>query len=190
MAVTYGLERRGPRLPVDHQFRSDLVARAQAGDGDAYRALVESLVPSALGAASIITGSRAEAEDAVQEALPSAWLGLRGLRHPEAFAAWFRRQVTRASWRRIRTRTRLVELDAARSTADEHHLSEVLELRQLQRAFGQLSGRDRAILVMHYYWRLPGAETAGLLGIPSGTVKSRVSSALSRLRAAFDADDR
>ena len=60
----------------------------------------------------------------------------------------------------------------------------------LGRAFDRLDPKDRLILTLHHFWRLPVAETAGHLGIPEGTVKSRVHHALGRLRAAYDAEER
>ena len=72
-----------------------LVEAARAGDREAFRTLVEPYVGRALGAATIITRSPADAADAVQDALLSAWRGLPQLRDPEAFPAWFRQHVVR-----------------------------------------------------------------------------------------------
>jgi RNA polymerase sigma-70 factor (ECF subfamily) len=63
-------------------------------------------------------------------------------------------------------------------------------VRVLAVAFGRLSTADRLILTLHHFWDLPVAETAAHLGIPEGTVKSRVHHALRRLRAAYDAEER
>ena len=58
------------------------------------------------------------------------------------------------------------------------------------RAFDRLSLDDRVLLTLRHLWNLPVAETATVLGIPDGTVKSRTSAALERLRAAMDAEER
>jgi RNA polymerase sigma-70 factor (ECF subfamily) len=69
--------------------RRPLVDASIAGDRDAFRLLVEPCVAGALGLAAIVTGSQADAADAVQDALLSAWRGLHGLRDADAFPAWF-----------------------------------------------------------------------------------------------------
>jgi DNA-directed RNA polymerase specialized sigma24 family protein len=61
---------------------------------------------------------------------------------------------------------------------------------QLERAFRRLDPRQRAVLVVHHYLQLSDAEAAAVLGIPVGTMKSRLNRATIALRAAIDADDR
>jgi RNA polymerase sigma factor (sigma-70 family) len=168
---------------------AQLVAAARAGDRDAFRALVEPDLGAAIGSATILTGSRADAADAVQEALLSAWQGLGSLREPDAFPAWFRRQVIRAATRIAGRHGRIVELDLEMpgSTGD---MEREVERRTLARAFRALSPDDRLLLTLHHFWGLPVTETAAHLRIPEGTVKSRVHYAMERLRAAYDAEDR
>jgi RNA polymerase sigma-70 factor (ECF subfamily) len=169
--------------------RRSLVDAAIAGDREAFRALVEPSIPRALGAAAILTGSESDAADAVQDALLSAWLGLRSLRDADAFPAWFRRHVVRAAMRSARRSGRVVELDVD-LPADPDALERAVSHRTLGRAFDRLDADDRLILTLHHYLGLATAETAELLGIPTGTVKSRVHAAIGRLRAAYDAEER
>lgn len=166
-----------------------LVAAALGGDRDAFRRLVEPELASALGAARILAGSHADAADAVQDALLTAWRGLDGLRDPIAFPAWFRRHVVRSAMRHGARRGRVVELEAD-LVAPTGDLDRALDRRTLARAFRRLDPKDRLVLTLHHWWGLPVAETAVHLGIPEGTVKSRVHHALTRLRAAFDAEER
>ena len=166
-----------------------LVAAAKAGDRDAFRELVEPDLVAALGTARIVTRSEADASDAVQDALLSAWRGLDSLREPDAFRAWFRRHVVRAALKAAERRGRVVELDLA-AAAPEGELDRALDARTLARAFDRLEARDRLLLTLHHFWDLPIAETAAHLAIPEGTVKSRVHYAMDRLRAAYDAEDR
>ncbi len=166
-----------------------LVAAARAGDRDAFRTLVEPDLAAALGTARIVTRSESDASDAVQEALLSAWRGLGSLRDPEAFRAWFRRHVVRAALRAATRRGRVVELDLA-TPAPDGELDRAIDRRTLARAFDRLDARDRLLLTLHHFWGLPIAETAAHLGIPEGTVKSRVHYAMDRLRAAVAAEER
>ena len=176
-------------LPDTRSSRTaELVAAARGGDRAAFGELVEAELPRALGAARIIVGSSADAADAVQEALLSAWRGLDAIRDPAAFPAWFRRHVVRAAGR-IAKRPRVADL-ASVDAASLDDLDRSLERRQLGRAFDRLDERDRLLLTLHHFWGLPIAETASHLGIPAGTVKSRVHHAMGRLRAAYDAEGR
>ena len=166
-----------------------LVADAIAGDRDAYRSLVEPHVQAALSASIVLLRSHADAADAVQDGLLSAWLGLPGLRDPAAFPAWFRRHVVRAALRTMRRRRPVVELDLAVAGPDGE-LDRAMDRRTLLRAFDRLAPDDRVILTLRHLWNMPGTEIAHLLEIPEGTVKSRTHAAIERLRAAFDAETR
>jgi RNA polymerase sigma factor (sigma-70 family) len=182
------LESPASTTQIPLSARAELVAAARRGDRDAFAILVEPELAKALGAARILLHSGSDAADAVQDALLSAWRGLDSLRDPEAFPAWFRRHVVRAAIR-IGRRPHVVELDVSGAVAP-NELERTFERRQLGRAFGRLDDKDRLLLTLHHFWGLPIAETAGHLGIPAGTVKSRVHHAMARLRAAYDAEDR
>lgn len=67
------------------------------------------------------------------------------------------------------------------------HIEVSLRDRTLDRAFRTLPAKDRVVLTLRYHMGLPTAETAQLLRIPDGTVKSRVHHAIEKLRAAYDA---
>jgi RNA polymerase sigma-70 factor (ECF subfamily) len=166
-----------------------LVAAARAGDRDAFERLVRPHLASAVGAASLITGNTSDGADAVQDALLIAWQRLPQLRQPELFPAWFRRIVVHAAARTSQQARRLVELDLTLAGPVDQ-LDDALNLRILSRALTRLNDKDRVLLTLHHFWDLPVAETARLLGVPQGTVKSRVHNALRRLRAAYDAEER
>ena len=68
---------------------------------------------------------------------------------------------------------------------------QALALRdQLERGFRRLPPDQRAVLVLHFYLDLPDAQVADALGVPLGTMKSRLHRATAALRAALEADDR
>ena len=182
------LETPAATVPVRPTARAVLVDAARRGDRDAFAALVEPELAKALGAARILARTAPDAADAVQDALLSAWRGLDALRDPDAFPAWSRRHVVRAATR-IARRPHVVELDLSGAFAPDD-LERTVERRQLGRAFERLDDKDRLLLTLHHFWGLPIAETADHLGIPDGTVKSRIHHAMARLRAAYDAEDR
>ena len=175
---------------TDSRPSSTLLVQAAAnGDGDAFRRLVEPHVAVALRASTLALGSEAEAADAVQDALLSAWRDLSKLKEPEAFGAWFRRIVVRSAMRRGRAHRHIVELDVT-TAAPAGELDRSIEARQLGRAFGALSPDDRLSLTLRHLWHMSTHEIADVMGIPEGTVKSRTHHAMERLRAAYAAEDR
>jgi RNA polymerase sigma-70 factor, ECF subfamily len=175
----------------DGQVLAALVDRAIRGDRGAFDRLVEPHLVVALGAARLITGDDEDAADAVQDALLAGWQSLECLRDPQLFPAWFRRIVIRSAMRFVRRRRHLVQLDLdLTGPGPSDSLEREFDRRQLARAFARLDSKDRVLLTLHHYWRLPVAESAQLLGLPEGTVRSRVHHALLRLRAGYDAEVR
>lgn len=176
-------------MPRPRMALASLVSLAAQGDGDAFRDLVEPHVAAALGMSRVLLGSRDDAADAVQDGMLAAWRGLPGLREPEAFPAWFRKLVTRASMRRVRSRRPVVELDLE-TAAPDSDLERAVQWRGLQRAFRSLDAQDRLVLTLRHLWGMSLAEAALVLEIPEGTVKSRTHHAMDRLRAAHAAEER
>jgi RNA polymerase sigma-70 factor, ECF subfamily len=173
----------------DRRVSGELVERAVSGDRGAFDRLVEPYLAVALGAARLITGQEADAADAVQDALLRAWQGLGDLRDPLLFPAWFRQIVVRSATRFARRRGQVLELNLE-APGSTDSLEREFDRRQLARAFDRLDSKDRALLTLHHYWQLPVAESARLLGLPEGTVRSRVHHAMRRLRAGYDAEVR
>jgi RNA polymerase sigma-70 factor (ECF subfamily) len=166
-----------------------LVGLSRDGDRDAFALLVRPHLVPALGAARIITGSESDGADAVQDALLLAWQRLPQLREPALFPAWFRQIVVRAATKVARRRRPIAELDLTESgSVDE--LDQALDLRTLRRAIARLEVDDRVLLTLREFWDLSVAETARMLAIPEGTVKSKLHHAIRRLRAAYDAEER
>lgn len=178
-------------LTMEAPASEALVAAARRGDRDAFADLVSPHLETALRVARVVAGSPDDGTDAVQDALLSAWQGIGSLREPAAFPAWFRRHVTRSAMKHAKRRgkARVTELDIE-TAAPADALDRAFAVRELDRAFDRLSTDDRTILTLRHLWDLPGAEIAQHLGIPEGTVKSRIHSAMDRLRAAYEAEER
>ena len=133
------------------------------------------------------------ADDAVQAALLLAWRDLRSLRDPELFEPWFHRILTRVCYDEARRRKRWSEGFRVLSLESERGHDEYLTVESrdlLEGALRRLTVEQRAVLVFHHYLGLPMHEVAGRLGIPLGTVKSRIHHAKRAIRAGLDADDR
>ena len=176
-------------------MQADLVARAQHGDRDAFSTLAHGASGRLYATARLILHRPELAEDAVQDTLIEAWRDIRGLRDPDRLDAWLHRLLVRACSRQVRReqRRRVTEIelepgsirggvaDASRSLAERD---------ELERAFRRLTPEQRVILALVFYADLPLADVAVVLGVPLGTVKSRLHRSMDALRAALAADDR
>jgi RNA polymerase sigma-70 factor (ECF subfamily) len=170
----------------------DVVEAAMDGDHEAFEALAIAAGDRLYAIACLILRDRHRAEDAVQEALVHAWRELPGLRDPDRFEAWLRRLLINACadvgryQRRWSTEVRLIRSEPA----TEDGASSVADRDQLERGFRRLKPEQRTVVVLHFYVGLPVPEIAETLGIPAGTVKSRLHYATAALRAALEADAR
>jgi RNA polymerase sigma factor (sigma-70 family) len=176
---------------------TELVERARKGEVNAYEALVQQYQELAFRVAYQVTGNAADAEDAAQEAFVNAYYALGRFRAGAPFRPWLLRIVANEARNRrssAHRRTALAERalavqssgEAAPSPetaaeADEFRATLITTLRRLR-------DDDRLVLAYRLFFDLSEAEMATALNCPRGTVKSRLSRALARLRAALPAD--
>lgn len=160
-----------------------LVVAARSGDATAFATLVHAETPAAYRLALSIVRSRAEAEDAVQDAFLRAWRDIGSLREADRWAAWFRRLLVRSALDQARRRrVREVDLELAFNVPWLEPSVHPADRLELLAAFDRLAPDDRAILALRFYADLEVPDAAAALGIPLGTAKSRLNRALGRLR--------
>ena len=168
-----------------------LVTAAQRGDEEAFASLVLAVGARLHGVAHRILRDLDLAEDATQQALLTIWQDLPQLRDPARFEAWAYRLLVRACYRQGRATRRwapnlhLLQADEPRAPEG---VASVHDRDQLERGFRRLSIDHRAVVVLHHYLDLSLDEVAETLGVPIGTVRSRLYYAMRGLRAALDAD--
>jgi RNA polymerase sigma-70 factor (sigma-E family) len=153
----------------------------QAGR-DAFNAYVVARSAGLLRTAYLLTGNRSDAEDLLQTALAKTYLAWDRIRERDALDGYVRRTLINTQnsfWRRTRPEQLFDEVPdtPGRDVPSDRDLHDAL-----WRALGQLSGKQRAMVVLRYYEDLSEAETASVLGVSVGTVKSTTSRALSKLR--------
>jgi RNA polymerase sigma-70 factor, ECF subfamily len=175
---------------------AELIHRARGGEVMAYEALVRRYQDVAVRTAYVIAPD-GDAEDAVQEAFVKAHAALGRFRDGSPFRPWLLRIVANEARNRRRSAGRRAGL-ALRAAEDRRPgdaapspESAVLgrETREtLLAAVNGLGHDDRDVIAARYFLELNEAEMAEVLGIPRGTVKSRLSRALSRLRASLASD--
>jgi RNA polymerase sigma-70 factor (ECF subfamily) len=175
----------------------DLVARAIAGDREAYTELVRLTIDRSYAFAGLIVRDPDRARDATQEAYVKAWRGLSSLRDPDRFDAWLRRLVVRACFQEVGRERRhrhveITEIDLVgtmRAAVDDSAV-DLATRDQLERAFRRLKPDERGVLVLRHYLDLTLEETADAMGVPVGTAKSRLHRATNAMRAVLEADAR
>lgn len=170
---------------------NEFVARARSGDVRAYEDLVRRHQDVAFRVAVLITGNSADAEDAAQEAMVKAYYALGRFRMDAPFKPWLLRIVANEARNRRRSAGRrdqlAVTVSGERSSGDAAPSPEETALEHEQRtalvaALNRLKESDRLVVACRYLMELSEAETAAALGWRAGTVKSRLSRALARLR--------
>jgi len=171
---------------------SELVERARRGDQSAYGQLVQAYQGIAFRTAYLIAGDATEAEDAAQEGFVKAFYALNRFRAGAPFRPWVLQIVANEARNRRRSagrRTALVMRTAAQAPSGEAAPSPEAavisgeEQRALLTALNTLKEEDRLVIGCRYFLELSEEETAAALGWRRGTVKSRLSRALDRLRA-------
>jgi len=178
-----------------------LVVRARGGDAIAFERLVDSRIDRCYRLAWSILMNDADAADATQEALVSAWRQLPRLRDTASFDGWLNRIVANAALMARRHRVRLREVTVGPSSSgDDAPLEpspqagtrtaqdQFVDSDAIGRAFDRLRPQERVILVLHHVEERPVAEIARSLGIPVGTAKWRLHAARTALQKAMEAE--
>jgi RNA polymerase sigma factor (sigma-70 family) len=170
---------------------TELVERARNGDVHAYEDLVRRYQEAAVRLAYPIVGAPGEAEDAVQDAFVKAYYALDRFRPGMPFRPWLLRIVTNEARNRRKAAGRRAHL-ALRMAQDrpsgdavpspEASVLEEEERRVLLEAVNTLSEKDRVVIAYRYFLEMSEEEMAESLGWARGTVKSRLSRAVRRLR--------
>jgi RNA polymerase sigma-70 factor, ECF subfamily len=172
---------------------AELADRAQAGDLDAYAEIVRRYQGLLVRAAYVVTGSADEAEDAAQEALVKAYRAIGRFRRGAPLRPWLLRIVTNEARNRRRSSARRTGLqlrasEDRRLSGDAAPSPETAAVAQERRdrlleAVNGLADGERLAVAYRYFLGLDEDETAKALGVARGTVKSRCSRALGRLRS-------
>ncbi len=157
----------------------------------AFVRLASGHLDSAYRLARAILRDGGDAEDATHDAFVQAWRKWSTLREPALFERWFDRILVNTCRNRVRSssrhQTRDISDEVAVAAGDQ--FGQAHDRDVLGAAIATLSPDHRVVVVLRYYRDLPVDEIAQRLGVPAGTVQSRLHYALKRLHAAIDAAD-
>jgi RNA polymerase sigma-70 factor (ECF subfamily) len=165
----------------------DLTERPKAGDTEAFGRLYEAQARDMYRYALYALGSEPLAQDAVQQAALAAWRNIRALRDPERFKPWLFRILCNACKRQLRGKYAARDCDSLEERfqdlpEDGAPLGRALELRQ---ALAALPAGEREIILLSVLGGYGSREIGLTLGLPAGTVRSKLSRALSKLRKEY-----
>ena len=171
----------------------ELVIAAQRGDQVAFVDLLRDRVDRLFAMARRILHEVDRAEDALQDALVTAWRDLPSLRDPDRFDFWIQRLLANMCIDHARrNRRRYAQLQVL--TVDGHsapdELGRVVDRDTVDRAFRRLTPEERTVLVLRYYLGYEPSTIAEVLGVPGGTIRARLHHAHRAMRAAIEADAR
>ena len=165
----------------------DLVELAKGGDTAAFASLVRAGSNRLYAVAYRILRDADLAEDALQAALVQLWNDLPSLRDSSCFEAWSYRLLCRCCYRvaQHERRHHLLPLTLDVPSGDPDPAVALAERDEMEQAFSRLTVAHRTVLVLHYHLGFTIGEIANVLGVPPGTVGSRLHHGLRALRDAL-----
>ncbi len=183
-------------MPHETALDDELVARMCRGDRAAFGAIYARHAPRLLALVRQIVGDRAEAEDVLHDTFLEAWRRANDYSPARgSVAAWL---AVRARSRALDRRRTPARRDVALASsgiegvvlgeAERHTAVQLAEQARLRSALAAMAPEERQVLLLGYFAGLSSREIADEVCIPVGTVKSRVRSALVKLRAWFAGD--
>jgi RNA polymerase sigma-70 factor (ECF subfamily) len=175
------------------ESEQDAIARLKGGDLEGMETLVHRYQLQAIRVVYLITGELAAAEDIVQAAFLRAAERIHQFDDRRPFGPWFLRSVINDAIKAANRQNRQVSLDTSEEidplkwltdpTISPEEQVQAKEIRQaVKRALDQLSPKQRAVVVMHYYLEMDQADMGKMLDNPVGTIKWRLHTARKRLR--------
>jgi RNA polymerase sigma-70 factor, ECF subfamily len=184
-AYSYATGPRNTRSAERESMEDQIaVALSRTGDTEAFRVLVERYGRVLQGTAYLMTKDAAVAEELTQDALLSAWRGIRGFNEDRPIKPWLVRiLVNRVLEHQRRSKLPTMPLDDAPELRSTDSVADEVEARDsVSRGLALLDEDHRQVLMLRYFAELTTPEIAKSLGCPEGTVKSRLHRATAELR--------
>jgi len=161
---------------------AEAVARSLGGDRDAFNTLVRRYRALAVGVSFSICRDRALAEDVAQEAFIQAYKRLGQLARHASFCAWLMNIVKNAALRAAQNAARRDQIHRLASVDRGPHTENPTAAMEFAELLGRIDEDSQQVLTLRYVHGMSCAEVGSALGMPVGTVTSKISRALSTLR--------
>ena len=175
---------------IELQDRASAVGTANSARSAAFARLADQHLDRAYGLARAILHDPVDAQDATHDAFVSAWRAWATLRDPARFEAWFDRIIVNTCRNRLRgTQRRATDISSEVAIASGHPFGQFEDRDVLGAAIAGLFSDHRIVVALRFYRDLTVDDIAARLGVPSGTVRSRLHYALRALHDGIDAAD-
>jgi RNA polymerase sigma-70 factor (ECF subfamily) len=157
----------------------------------AFRSLADQHLDAAYRLAHAILRDPIEAEDATHDAFVQAWRSWPSLRDVSRFEPWFDRILVNTCRNRLTraNRWRTTDISSELALPTDDAFGQSLDRDLIARALATLSADHQVVVALRFYRDLTVDQIAARLGVPAGTVQSRLHYALKRLHAGIDAAD-
>jgi RNA polymerase sigma factor (sigma-70 family) len=169
----------------------NLVTLSQSGDNEAFAQLVRKYSPDAYRTAFMVLRDHNEVEDVVQESFLTCYRKIKSFRMESSFKTWLYRIVVSRCYDRLRKLNRennimnKVSLNLNNGYSDINEIESSLDLREV--ILG-LKPEHRLVLTLYYGMDFGVQKVADIMGVPAGTVKSRLNTARSLIKNSMTAD--
>jgi RNA polymerase sigma-70 factor (ECF subfamily) len=169
---------------------TELIVLARKGSDEAVEVLFDRYWLLAWRSAYAVTADRGLADDAAQEAIEKAFASLGRFDETRPFGPWLKRIAINRAVDHLRRRRRVEVLSDEETIFHSWSLSDAadedLRLWAVADSVAALGAGKRVVIVLHYWLDLPIEEIAGVLGLPVGTVASRLARAKDELRTVLE----
>ena len=169
----------------------NLVTMSQSGDNEAFAQLVRKYSPDAYRTAFMVLRDHNEVEDVVQESFLTCYRKIKSFRMESSFKTWLYRIVVSRCYDRLRKLNResnvmnKMSLNLNNGNSDINEIESRLDLREV--ILG-LKPEHRLVLTLYYGMDFGVQKVADIMGVPAGTVKSRLNTARSLIKNSMTAD--
>jgi RNA polymerase sigma factor (sigma-70 family) len=169
----------------------NLVTMSQSGDNEAFAQLVRKYSPDAYRTAFMVLRDHNEVEDVVQESFLTCYRKIKSFRMESSFKTWLYRIVVSRCYDRLRKLNResnvmnKMSLNLNNGYSDINEIESRLDLREV--ILG-LKPEHRLVLTLYYGMDFGVQKVADIMGVPAGTVKSRLNTARSLIKNSMTAD--
>jgi RNA polymerase sigma-70 factor (ECF subfamily) len=174
---------------MDLSIETELLTKARNGDRVAFTRLVEEYRHLALALAFQMTGSAADMDDIAQETFMRAFQNLKSFRGEASFKTWLGKITMNLSsnYRRSRKASRTTDITeeralAAQTEGQDQRMIQHEQQMQIRKAVAELPSHYRSVVMLRDFQDLSYKEITDTLGIPIGTVMSRLAKARELLR--------
>ena len=162
--------------------KKELVKRAKKGDRDALIELIMDQGDNYYKLAYVYLKSEADSMDALQDTIVILYNNIKKLRKDEAFYSWSKTILVNECKKRLRERKKLISLEDLKEGAFEEKYNTVEDKMEIEMYLSKLSEKHADVIRLRYLLDLDYEEISNILKVPLGTVKSRLSVGLKKLK--------